>query len=208
MFEVTGSGSNYVEVTNASGAVESNKTIGNGYMVKGAKWTKPAGLHHATVEVQAGGGAGASVNGAGAETAYAGGGGGGYSFKLYGTSSLSATESFVVGVGGIGVTNSAGTAGGRTVFKSIIASAGAGGSGLTSPGAGGTSTGGDYNLTGGAAQNGSLADDQGGFQGFNKFGPGGYGAGSPGIYVASGTQLAATAQTGTIIITEYYMPAY
>lgn len=100
LFVVTGAGSNYVEVTNASGVVESNKTIGTGYVVKSgtSTWTKPTGLKYVTVELVGGGGDGGNGYDDGTSGGSGGGGGaGGYSKKLIQASSLSSSEYYIVG---------------------------------------------------------------------------------------------------------------
>jgi len=61
-FVVTGSGTNYFEVTNASGVAQSNKTIGTGgyFNRTNQTWTKPAGLVKIMVELVGGGASGGS----------------------------------------------------------------------------------------------------------------------------------------------------
>jgi hypothetical protein len=66
-FVITASGNNYVEVTNASGVAENNKTIGTGAVYKLETWAKPNGLKYVEVEVQDAGNAG--YGGAGASYA-------------------------------------------------------------------------------------------------------------------------------------------
>ena len=137
VFTVTGSGTNYIEVTNASGVAENDKTFGSTfYFVKSATWTKPTGLKYAIVEMVGGGQAGNRANGSASPSVPVdGGSGGGYSRKLYLASALSSTEQYLVGIGG-----TAGSSQGRagaSAFKGIVALA-----------SGGTPTGGDVNLAG------------------------------------------------------------
>jgi len=210
LFVVTGSGSNYVEVTNASGVVESNKTIGTGTVQRqtavAGTWTKPSGLKYATVEQTGGGGDGAT---AGANDSGAGGGAAGYARKLFAAASLSSSEYFIVppklypayfGLAG-----------------TIITNQGTSGSGTTG-GVGGTATGGDINITGSNGNGGdnNNLDTAGGIGGSNLLGNGGGGAeegvgsGSAGTGYGSGggggSNLSAggTGTQGIIILTEYY----
>jgi hypothetical protein len=165
-FVVTASGTNYFEVTNASGVAENDKTLANGYLLKNSDlvWTKPTGLKYAVVEVQGGGG-----GGAGCDTDHTGdlvassGGAGGYAKKLIVSSSLGTTETITVGAGGLNGASSAsptsGLIGGTTSFGAICSAAG--GAGGIKPDAGddsevlvsegGVATGGDINITGGAS---------------------------------------------------------
>lgn len=208
MFVVTGAGTNYIEVTNAAGVVESNKTIGEGYIVKGAIWTKPTGLKYIMLEVQGGGGGGGYSSSA-QDNSSAAGGGGGYSKKLFATADLSATENYVVGIFGVGQPSSGNSqnTGGRSIFKTVIAQGGVGG--ISGGGAGGTSAGGDINLPGGKGLDGvndSTSGDLAGMGGSSFLGNGGglsdgvnYGAGGSGA--DSGSYAGGP---GVIIITEYF----
>lgn len=67
-------------------------------------WSKPSGLHHVIVKVQAGGGGGggAAATASDSSALGGGGGGGGYSEKFVSAASLGATETVTVGAGGAG----------------------------------------------------------------------------------------------------------
>lgn len=214
LFTVTGSGNNYIEVTNASGVVESNKTIGTGYINKGAVYTKPAGLKYITIEqVGAGGGSGGAQDN-NDQNGSSGAGAGGYSTKLIAAASLGTTENYVVGYGGsAGTSTTNGTGGGRTLFGSILTSNGGGGSpfDVDVPGTGGTSSGGDININGASgiqAYTGttSSADLEvvPGLGGITKFGMGGYGCGANGIHVNNASSSGLAGKNGVIILTEYF----
>lgn len=224
IFVVTGAGTNYVEVTNASGVAESNKTIGTGYVVKSGTsgWTKPSGLKYVMVEVQAGGGGGgAAGSGSSGEEGGSGGGGGGYSRKLIPASSLNLIEYYIVGAGGIGGISGAGDSGKNSAFGGH-ASASAGGGGLENSGAGGAGgigSGGDINSggTAGGGSNGSAGVGlSGGASVLGGGGQGGrqsnggagqvYGGGGGGGNTAGGggaTNGGAGAD-GIVIVTEYF----
>lgn len=90
-------------------------------------WTKPAGATRVFVKAWGGGGSGAKDS---SSTWYCGGGGGGaFSSTWFNASDLGATESVTVGTGGAGKTaNSAGDAGGDSIFDSLTAEGGEGGS--------------------------------------------------------------------------------
>lgn len=164
LFLVTGSGTNYVEVTNASGVAENDKTIGTGYVVKQSVWTKPAGLRYAVVELVGAGGGGGGANVAGSEGGNGGsGGGGGYAKKIIQGSSLGSIEAVGVGKGGSAGASSGGDGGaGRTSrFGShVSASGGNGGDGTTTEpidgGVGGIGSSGDINIRGGSGSGGHI----------------------------------------------------
>lgn len=223
LFVVTGAGSNYVEVTNASGVVESNKTIGTGYIVKSGTsvWSKPTGLKYVTVELVGGGGGGGAANSA---TGAGGGGGGagGYSKKLIQASSLSSSEYYIVGAGG-----ASGTTGRITGFGShLYATGGTGVSGTNTAtgGAGGSGFNGDVNLVGAAGKNWGGDDTNtgtGGAGGDTILGYGGrgrssneatngvdgsnYGGGGGGTAdTDSSAKTGGAGAKGIIILTEYY----
>jgi hypothetical protein len=131
-------------------------------------WSKPAGARFVQVECVGGGGAGggtAAVSAAGGARG-GGGGGGGYARKVFAASALGATEAYVVGAGGTpgaaGANN--GGDGGDTTFSTagnqVKGGKGLGGSGcaqqagasrvfISTGGAGGVGTGGDFNCQGG-----------------------------------------------------------
>lgn len=230
-FVVTGSGTNYIEVTNASGVAETNKTIGTGYILKGTAWTKPTGLKYVVVEVLGGGGGGGGVQSAGANSAGGGGGAGGYSRELIAASSLSATEAVIVGPHGPGGASgaNAGTSGKNSAFGSyLLANGGTGGSaGADSAGgggAGGSASGGDVNISGQAGQAATRgALDIGGAGGWSQYGQGGRmkvtdgdsadgeaanGRGAGGGGAANDTTNAQAGGDGTagmVIVTEHYI---
>jgi len=222
MFQVTGSGSNYFEVSNASGVAEINKTLSNGYLktITAQTYTKPSNLKYAIVEVQGAGGGGQANTTSG--QCGPGGAGGGYSKKLYAASSLSTTESVYVGPGGTGgAVDTAGNYGGPSIFKSQISYGGTGGGNHGSTvTAGGVATGGDINIDGQTGStndmtSGSPISSAGGssFLGLGGFGNifgstgaagtgyGGAGAGGP----STGGDVAGGAGSpGIVIVTEYY----
>lgn len=190
LFVVTGSGANYVEVTNASGVVESNKTLGStGQCMRQTAangiWTKPAGLSYVEVEQVGGGGSGEGVT-SGGSTSDAGGGGGagGYARKVIPASSLSSTVNYIVAptVSTSGVAN--GNTGYTSIFGTFLTCNGGTGGASMAGGSGGTATGGDLNVTGGDGDpetnnSGSIRLKAGGSGGASYFGGGGKG-GAPG----------------------------
>lgn len=225
-FTVTGSGANYFEVTNASGVVEVDKTLDDGYLYllqTTTTWTKPTGLKYAVIESQAGGGGGGG-NTTDA-TASGGGGGGGYVRELIAVASLGATETITVGAPGIpGVQGGgAGGTGGNTTFGAHhTASGGVGGAAETTGGAGGAATGGDVNVkggTGGTGNTGATAGELGGTGGNSFYGFGGsggngsvgdasagtgYGGGGGGAGSDGSDRQGGTGTPGIVIVTEYY----
>lgn len=219
VFIVTAAGSNYVEVTNASGVAESNKTIGTGYVVRGTStWTKPTGLKYVASEVQGSGGSAATGSGSG------GGGGGGYAKKNIATSSLASTEYYLIGAGA--ASDKAGRISAFTFNGSIIyATGGAVGSGNGNGGVGGQGFNGDINVAGGVGGTSGGSDTgSGGTQ--NKVGGAGgssfLGGGGTGGLTSSGTGgaganyggggggggstagVGGAGAKGCVIITEYY----
>lgn len=223
-FIVTGVGSNYVEVTNASGVAEVDKTIGTGYVVKHYVWTKPAGLKYVIVELVGGGGGG----GTGDDSSGGGGGGGGYSRKKINVATLGATEIVAPGPFGPGATSGTGTTG-RTSYFGTHCSATGGNGGIENGGgggAGGSGTGGDFNSygqggTGGDVwNNNGLGGMTGGAGGSSLLGGGassitrtqggssasGYGGGGGGGASDKGQarQNGGNGGPGVVIVTEYY----
>lgn len=229
-FIITGSGTNYFEVTNADGTAEVNKTIGASGQLRVVTtpqtWTKSTGVKYVVVEMQAAGGGG---HGADTDTAStscaAAGGGGGFARKLILSSSLRSTEPLFVGVGGTGgstaATPTAGTDGKPSLFgEHFITYGGEGASGEASPGGGGSSLSGDFGVDGGSGTQpvGSSSDEtsvgghahfgHGGFQdhsgSFNQ--TPGYGGGGAGGYEnsPSPTGNGQAGGNGIIILTEYY----
>lgn len=231
VFVVINSGANFIEVTNASGVAENDKTIGSGSVWKGSTgWSKPSNLKFVIAELvgAGGGGGGCTSNGGGN-----GGAAGGYSKKVIAASSLNSTEAIVVGLKGVGVVNGTGGTGNATFFGShLSATGGGGGSTGTSTNNGSTSVGvgsnGDINLSGGTGSVGytanAAANTIGGTGGASFFGGGGSGGnatsgnsqvgangtapGSGGGGGASGTTGGTVAggdgKDGYIIVTEYY----
>lgn len=223
IFVITGAGSNYVEVTNASGVVENDKTIGTGYITKSGAigWSKPIGLRYITVEVQGGGGGGGGNTTANIFSA--GGGGGGYSKKTIDASLLSSTEYYLIGAGGTGglLTGGAGGTGRTSRFGTYSMATGGLGGGLNgdTAGIGGIGSLGDLNISGSGGQGGGTSVLGGG--GGNSFlggGAPGRGSGSVGNGIAGGVyggggsgassngndQNGGVGAQGIIIITEYY----
>lgn len=215
VFVVTGAGANYVEVTNASGVVESNKTIGTGYIVKSGTsvWTKPTGLKYVFLEVIGGGAGGGSTTADG--EAAGGGGAAGYSKKLIQASSLNATEYYLIGAAG-----AAGTDGKISRFGShAYATGGSKGTTLIG-GAGGQGFNGTINITGesgregwGSASTTSYSGSGGasifGGSGSNvEVGDGGaavaYGSGGGGSATQSSPQTGGVGFKGVVFVTEYY----
>ena len=219
-FTVTGSGTDYFEINNGSGVVESNKVIGsNGYLrsITPQVYTKPAGLNYITVETVGGGAAGVSGVGGGPPPLYGlgGGGAGGYSKKIISNSLLGATETLVVGLGGDNnpnVLNSVIGNGTVSNFGSFITAYGGGIGSTQTGGSGGGATGGDLNIVGGS---GSYGDNNGGSKGSGGssiLGLGGTGSTNGGLYGGGGgggwgNDLGANGGLGAdgiVVITEYF----
>lgn len=219
-FVITGAGSNYVEVTNASGVAENDKTIGTGYVVKSGTgtWTKPSGLRYITVElVAAGGGSATASSTSSNDSATAGAGAGAYSRKTIATASLGATEYYLVGTPGEG----AGVPGGSaSTFGVHLTAYGGEQGGSDTGGIGGIATSGDVNIKGGDGKNtysGSTSsaktEESAGAGGSSYFGgsgnsasTGAYGTGADGVYANGNpaTTNGFAGQQGIIILTEYY----
>lgn len=221
-FVVVASGTNYFDVTNASGVAENDKALTGGYLktVTAQNYTKPAGLKYAVVEAQGAGACGepASTNHAGTS----GGGGGAYVRKIIAAASIGATETVYVGPGGATSAASATWgigAGSMTKFGSLLTALGGGlrtGSNVN----GGVASGGDVNIDGGPGGTVTLANVPGG-DGGNAFlgngGPGagvdnsaqagtGYGGGGSGLCGdnTNGAANGADGAPGILIVTEYY----
>ncbi len=215
LFLVTGSGSNYVEVTNASGVAEVDKTVGTGNLQRqtaaSGTYTKSSDCKYIIVEQVGGGGDGVT---GGNTTSNAGGSSGGYAKKQIAASSLSASEYFIVGAK-LNDTQF------RLTGSSPIATIGARASSGTTPGTAGTATGGDINITGGYAAGGISNTGSGSatLGGSNPLGIGGgsttnnvgtngsgYGSGGGGGGTnGSVGQTAGTGAQGVVIITEYFV---
>lgn len=218
-FIVTASGANYFEITNASGTAESNKTLSDGFLrvFKDVTWTKPAGLSHAEIEVQAPGGGSRGSDTSTGTNITAGGGSGGYARRLMTAAELGSTETVQVGAGGLGSSASSdpdpATAGGTSAFGSHITCTGGSPSAGTQGVAGGTATGGDINIEGSRSQSvsstsqllGAGADSMLGKGGINVSNvpqtPPGYGGGAAG---AADDAQGGDGAPGIIIVTEYY----
>lgn len=157
VFTVTNSGTNFFEVTNASGVAETNKTLGSNGVLQVAPvatWSKPTGIKRVIVEVVGGGGGAdsASTSSTGVTAYGASGGGGGYSRKTIEAASLGATETVTVGIGGVGAYPAgalAATDGGTTSFGSYISATGGGAPASDYGGVGGIGSNGDFNINGG-----------------------------------------------------------
>lgn len=157
LFVVTGVGSNYFEITNASGVAENDKRLQKGYINKGAVWTKISTLQKMRIIGQAGGAGGQAGNTSGSRRGGAGGSAGGYFEKTFFAADLASTVNYIVGDGGVGGiygfmslgNDIVGNNGGRTIFGSIVANGGVGTD--NPPQAGGTVSGGDINIPGGEA---------------------------------------------------------
>lgn len=227
-FVVTGSGTNYFEVTNAGGSVLSNRVAYGGYIktITAQTWTKPSGLKFAVVEVQAAGGGGGSTT-TSSHSGY-GGGAGGYSREVLSAASLGSTETLYVGPGGgggiiVGGIGLPGHIGGTAEFGTLLSATAGGGatSTIESGGVGGVGSGGNINLTGGGGGSGTTISTVGsGVGGSSYMGGGGaslrgsdlngiaggnYGGGGSGGHSPGGTDTTGGAGGGGIIVvTEYY----
>jgi hypothetical protein len=140
-FKVTTVGTDYFEVTNTGGVVESNKLIGTGEIKKL--------LSH--VVVKGVGGGGASYECGSDNDASGGGGGAGYCESIISADDLGEHEYMVIGDGGIGDDGTAGlpTNGVNTIFGShFIAEGGLIGTSDSVGGKGGDGTGAEINITG------------------------------------------------------------
>ena len=216
---VTASGTNYFEVTIPTGGVaENNKTIGSGYIAIGTKWTKPAGLKYAVIEVVGGGGGGGSRN-SGANSTASGGGGGGYSKKVVLTASLNSVEVATIGAGGIaGTGGGTGGTGGTSSFGSHLqATGGAGGPNGGPGGVGGVGSLGNLNAPGGVggSTTGTVVSGSGGNAIYGSgatavssvgIGNNGvaYGGGASGAFYAGSNTDGGVGASGVVIVTEYY----
>ena len=180
-------------------------------------WDKTSGVTKIMVEVQGAGGSG--VRASKQETQNCGGGGG-YTRKLIDVSSIT-TATVTVGSGGVGPTtiDATGSDGGDSIWSdSINTLTGSGGVGAPStaftPGVGGTGTGGDLNISGGA---GGLTTSPIG--GFSILGYGGHrmhgsaqdsncdgvfgGGGATSRGVSGGNSRGGNGGDGIVIVTEY-----
>lgn len=222
VFIVTASGTNYFEVTNASGTAEINKTIGTGYMLRGVLWTKPTGLKYVVAEVVGGGGGGGGTTTIAISSA--GGGGGGYSKEVILAASLTSTVGVLVGTGGAGGVAAGGTGsvGRISGFGGLLqATGGDGGTSSSVGGSGGIGSNGGLNVSGGPGGPASTANTMTSGCGGNSV----YGGGAPSVGNSDGTtgsvyggggsggsalsdgndHPGGTGATGVVIVTEYYV---
>jgi hypothetical protein len=189
-------------------------------------WNKPAGLKYAIVEVLGGGGGSGGLSSS--DTAIGGGGAGGYGKKFLLASSLGSSETVTIGAAGTGGTTGAnnGTKGGTSSFGTHVSCTGGDPSNANSSsgGSGGTSTGGDINISGRNGGNALTISGSPQFSGFgadSQYGIGGisinqgegngnaatgYGAGGGGP-AESGTvdRAGANGTAGLVIVHEYFI---
>ena len=204
-----------------------NASVGFGFasvqtFTSSGTWTKPTGVTKVIMEVQGAGGSGSgSPNGEDCN----GAGAGGYAKKLLDVSSIS-TATITVGAGGAGVVGASGTInagndGGNSSWadgtNTITANGGNGGTISHYAGtAGGTATGGDVNIQGGAGMDGAVGVMWGGnsvlgFGGQHKYvgrnasaqAPSGYGGGSGAVFNTSGGYTSDAGGAGIVIVWEY-----
>jgi hypothetical protein len=223
-FTVTNSGTNFFEVTNASGVAQNNVATGAGLLAIRSRpytWTKAAGLRYVVAETLGGGG-GTDVVTSNAN-ASGGGGGGGYAKKQIAAATLGATETVTLGCGGIRADSGAPTipqsSGGTSSFG-VHCSATGGGAGddesaaTSDGGAGGIGSSGDINSSGGDGTSGNGFENiaglggssfYGGSVGTSNAGKNGvpYGTGAAGEQSSSGGE-GFSGGNGLVIITEYY----
>ncbi len=224
-FLVTGSSTNYFEVTNASGVAENDKTLSSfGFLktITAQTYTTPAGVKYVTLEVQGAGGGGGGAAGNG-DLAGNGGGGGAFSRKTVSASTLGSSQTLYVGPGGVMA-----AAGGPSGTMKLFGSSSIFGSIVTAPGGqittGGTASGGDVNITGANGGAPVVRDTahiaSGGYGGASRLGGGGqnvvadgagvagsgYGGGGSGAFADgnSSDALGGAGAPGIIIVTEFY----
>lgn len=198
-FTVTGSGANYFEVTNAGGAVESNKKITDGYVaveLAGYTWTPTSGARVVeAIIIGAGGGSGHGNKSAGVDLTGGGSGGGGACIvKRFLRDELSNAVPYSIGISGTLVTgikstfngiSAYGGGGGETGSGTASMTGGGGGGGYGSgAGSTGTDTVGGLPATA-AALDGFWTQGAGGYTGGQKYAE--YGGASGGaVYHALG----------------------
>lgn len=198
-------------------------------------WTKPAGISACLVEVVGSGGGGGGVPSTGASQASssAGGGAGGYARKLLTAADLASLTTATVTIGTAGAAGASGqnsgSAGGNSTFAgtgitTVQGDGGAGGgsmaattgSSVSTPGSGGTASGGDVNVQGGDGGYGSVVTGTRamfGVGGASVYGPAGqfgfdgtgYGSGGAGRAVnASSSAFSGFAgAAGIVIVTTF-----
>jgi len=224
VYLITGSGTNYFEVTNASGTSDLDQLLGGANTLgvyASQTWTKPADLKHVEVVLVGGGG---GSNGSTSSSSYGGGGSGaGGARKVILAAALGATETVIPGPGGPGDKRGTGTTGGRggpSSFGSHLSATGGLGGGTSTIVLGGTATGGDINVPGGyGIDGGADTSDTRGWGGDAPFGLGfggrssgstyqsstGYGAGAQGTRSSGGSDTPGNdGQPGVVQVTEYY----
>jgi hypothetical protein len=195
------------------------------------KPTGPAARLH-IVELWGPGGAGGGCIGAGSGQGEGGGGGSGaYVKRIYADSELAASEPFVVGAGGTGVSGANGNGGSAaTTFKALSAGAGGGGNvmtagaaGIATAGSGGIASGGHLNCNGSDGHkgrviasaaclnnNGGAAPNGGGAASFPTSGAGTGSPGNPpggggsGGFNATTNQTGGAGAVGKILVTSIY----
>lgn len=216
----------------ADGAVPTTGIVGVSTFTASGTWTKATResalgvtIKRVIVEVQGAGGGGARHNSNAALVNS--GGAGGYAKKLLDVSSV-ASSTITIGTGGTGAaTQGVGSAGGASswadgVNTNIVGNGGGGGTNASYPaigtsGAGGTATGGDFNLQGmnGSCWAGSSSGTGAPIGGNSFYGFGGwanhsypaasdingigYGSGGSGLYLTAG---AGDGADGIVIVTE------
>lgn len=196
-------------------------------------WSKPSGLHHILVEVQAAGGGGGGVAGGSGWAQSGGGGGGGYAKKFVLAASLGATETVTVGAGGSGgaAGNNNGSSGGNSSFGThCVANGGGGGDGCPNTtgsnsadgGVGGIGTTGDLKLRGTQGAGGRILNNSvmwvGGIGGHSHLGAGVsgpplqaeganagyvYGGGGSSIFTTTTNRPGGDGADGVVIVYEY-----
>lgn len=198
-------------------AVQTFTTPGN------ATYFPTAGMGSCIVEIIGGGGAGGPGGPSATGFSGAGGGAGGYCRSLFTAAAIGASQTLVVGVGGLGISQLVSGAGASSTFgTSVILTAGGGGAGtaaaagIGSPGGtGGVATGGNLNVPGQPGSIGFINDpasggSQGGSGGSGIYGGGGSGAIAPGLagtgYGSGGAGnflIGLSGTSGIVVITEY-----
>jgi len=213
-FTITGVGSNYFEVTNASGVAENDKTIGNGWLGIGCTYTPSTSVKYIDLEGVGAGAASKSVT----NEASCGGGAGGYFRKRLAYTEITSPVTVVIGRGGLFSTPLANVgSGANTVFGNIVGNGGVKAATALVGGVGGTATGGDLNIQGGDGGPGDSSNYAGfGGASFLSGSVGGsrnsdytaragysYGGGASGAYENSGSRDGANGGDGILLLTEY-----
>lgn len=195
-------------------------------------WVKPSNLSYIQVVVQGAGAAGGGTDASASGWAPGGGSSGAWSIKFYTSSMLSATETVVIGVKGVGSIGGVGKSGGFSSFSvganSVRSNGGIGGNGadqgqgLRSGGASPIASGYDFFLPGKAGEQGKVYGGAyfGGNGGDSPYNPGGrgrdgtgsvagtigsiYGSGGGGYGLnGSGANPGYDGADGLVIVSEY-----